>query len=176
MTTTEGRVLMVARAGARWSTADLADSALLAVFGANAIAGSPTAVPSRYGFTVVVTTRSHHVDEFVGVLDNWTAETLVGGGAGSSPPAGHATLPSLTGEPVVVTRGTVTEVVVESTTGRLVELSSLGVADPWSSYDLTTLARVAAGAASGAVALPGRGLSLLCVVGGRLVVVLGGGA
>jgi hypothetical protein len=121
-------------------------------------------------------TRNRRVDEFVGTFDNWTAETIVGGVAGSSPPAGHATLPSLAGDPVVVARGTVTDVVVESTKGRLVELSSLGVADPWSSYDLTSLAGLARGAATGATALPGRGLALLVAVGGRLVVVDGGGA
>jgi hypothetical protein len=175
VTTTDGRVLMIARTQGHWNAQDLADSALLELGGGNAIAGSPTAVVSRYGFTVAVTTRNRRVDEFVGTFDNWTAETIVGGAAGSSPPAGHATLPSLTGDPVVVAKGTVTDVVVESTRGRLVELSSLGVADPWSSYDLTSLGGISRGAASGAVALPGSGLDLLAAVGGRLVVV-GGGA
>ena len=176
VTTTDGRVLMVAKSPSHWDVQDLADSALLELDGANAIAGSPTAVPSRFGFTIAVTTRNRRVDEFVGTFDNWTAETIVGGAAGTSPPAGHATLPSLTGDPVVVASGTVTDVVLESTTGRLVELSSLGVADPWASYDLTSLAGVARGAATGAALLPGRTVALLVAVGGRLVVVRGGGA
>jgi hypothetical protein len=172
--TLDGRELMIARDQGRWAADDLAASAGLDVGRGDAIAGNPTAVPSRLGTTIAVVTRGRRVDEFVGTFDNWTADTIVAGAAGSSPPAGHATLPSLQGDPVVVARGPVTDVVVESATGRIVELSSLGVADPWAAYDLTTLARVPRGATSGAVALPGGALTLLCAVGGRLVVVSGG--
>ena len=171
--TTDGRVEMIALESRHWVGDDLAASALLQVGGADAIVGDPVAIASRLGFTVAAVTKNHHVDEFVGTFNNWSAETIIGGAAGSSPPAGHATLPSLAGEPVVESRGNVTVVVVESTAGRLVELSSLGVADPWASYDLTSLARTS-GAATGAAALPGRGLELLCTIGGRLVLVHGG--
>lgn len=172
--TTDGHVLMIARARSGWTADDLAQSAFLGVTGGDAIAGSPTAVVSPFGFTVAVATRNRRIDEFVGTFDNWTAEAIVAGAAGSSPPAGHATLPSFEGDPVVVATDTATDVVVQSTSGRLVELSSLGVADPWSAYDLTTLGRLPHGGSTGAVAVPGRTLSLLCAVGGRLVVIAGG--
>jgi len=179
-TTTYGRVLMAVRvpptrsAKASWSIEDLASSALLDVSGGNAIVGSPTAVVSRLGFTIAALTKSRRVVEFVGTFDNWSAETIVSGVAGASPPAGHATLPALVGTPLVVARGAVTDVVLASATGRLVELSSLSIADPWSSYDLTSLARVVRGGSTGSALLPGRTLTLLSVVGGRLVVVGGG--
>src|SRR6202035_3023419 len=99
--------------------------------------------------TIVALTKSRRVVEFVGTFDNWSAETIVNGVAGSSPPAGHATLPALVGDPVVIAKDAVTVVLLASPSGRLVELSSLSIADPWSSYDLTSLARVARGGAGG---------------------------
>jgi hypothetical protein len=172
--TTDGRLVIIVRSQGRWVSEDLAQSALVSVGGPNAIAGDPSATASPNGITVTAVTRDHHLDEFVGVPDNWTAETIVGGAGGTSVPAGHATMPSLAGPSVLVARGAVAVAVLTSTSGRLLELRTPGVTEPWAAYDLTVLARLRPGATSGVAALPGRGLSLLALVGGRLTVLRGG--
>ena len=83
-------------------------------------------------------------------------------------------MPSLAGPSVLVARGAVAVAVLTSTSGRLLELRTPGVTEPWAAYDLTVLARLRPGATSGVAALPGRGLSLLALVGGRLTVLRGG--
>jgi len=167
--TMDGRLVILARVGPRWAANDLAQSALFSVDGADAIAGDPTAVPSPLGDAVVAVTRSHRVVEFEGVFENWTAEPITAGVGGVSPPAGHATVPAFAGTPVVRTLRDATSIVVTTTRGRLVELRTPGVADPWAAYDLTLLARLGPGVVAGAAALPGRGPSLLCDDAGRLV-------
>ena len=176
VTTTDGRVLLVAksrralgrqrpRRRARCSRSTVATR-------------SPAARPRSprgLGFTVAVTTRNRRVDEFVGTFDDWTAETIVGGAAGTSAPAGHATLPSLDGRPRRRRqRHGDRRRAASRRRAALVELSSLGVADPWSSYDLTTLARRRPRRGAGASRCPGARSRCSCAVGGRLVVVRGG--
>jgi hypothetical protein len=168
-----GQLLMVARQAGHWQSDDLAQSALLSESGPLRVEGDPAVVADGSTMTVMAVTADHRVDEFVGTFDSWSAVTVTGGATGSSPPAGHATLPGLTGEPVVFADGATAAVVLETEGGRLVELRTPGVETPWSSFDLTSLARVRGGT-TGATALPGGGVRLLCAVGDRLVLLRGG--
>ena len=178
VTTTDGRVLMVARVQSRWTVQDLADSALLELGGANSIAGQPDARSSR------ATGSPWRSRRGTAASTSSSARSTTGRPRRSSAarrararPRATRRCPRSPATPSSWRRGTVTDVVVQSTTGRLVELSSLGVADPWSSYDLTSLAGVAAGCGDGAPSpCPGRASPCSWRSAGRLVVVRGGGA
>jgi hypothetical protein len=162
-----GQLVVLARDGGAWIADDLANDAVL--FGAPAITtGSPVASVANGQATVVVQTRGGLV-VYVGTLGNWSASTLTASAEGTSVPSDLRALPALPGSAAMLLDGSLTEVVCSSGGGRLIELTSLGVSEPWAAFDLTALARLG-GPTAGVAVLPGAPTSLLATVRGRFVV------
>jgi hypothetical protein len=162
-----GELVLLARDQGAWLADDLASDAEL--IGPSTIAtGNPVASTDAGQATVVVPSRGG-LDVFVGALGNWSASTLSRGAEGTSAPADARALPAFLGNAALLVGGSATEVVCGASTGRLVELTSLGVSDSWSAYDLTDLAHLD-GPSPGAAVLPGAPTSLLAAVRGHLVV------
>jgi hypothetical protein len=162
-----GQLVLLARNDGVWLADDLAADAEL--IGPSSVAtGNPVASADDGQATVVVPSRGGLV-VFVGALGNWSASTLSRGAEGTSVPAEARGLPAFLGTASLLVGGSATEVVCGANTGHLVELTSLGVSDSWSSYDLTDLAHLD-GPSPGAAVLPGAPTSLLAAVRGRLVV------
>lgn len=162
-----GRLLLLARNGSQWLTDDLADDAML--YGpATRSTGDVTAAESAGMLAVVAPDAAGQLVLYVGTLGNWSATVLAPGPAGTSAPAGTHSLPALGGVPSLRAGAAVTFIVGLSRAHRLVEVTSQAVADPYASYDLSSLARFAS-TASGAAFVPSPKRALLCVVAGRLV-------
>ena len=121
------------------------------------------------GVLTVIAPSRGGLNQFVGTLGNWSASTLTAGDEGTSAPSDAKALPALPGAASVLVDGAVTEVVCGTSTGRLLELTSLGVSAPWAAFDLTQLAHLD-GAVQGAAVLPGGPTALLVAVRGRIVV------
>lgn len=171
--TTDGRLVLFVELFGHWEADDLAADAMLWDTGGNAIVGNPTALVAPDGVNVAATTASHHLVLFVGSYGEWSATTIAKGPAGTSTPAGETPLPGVAGTPEVLSDGSATTIVATTTGGRILSFSSLGVAAPWSAYDLTTLARVPPGGSTGLAVLPGTRAALLCVFQGHFVVLTG---
>ena len=162
-----GELVELARDAGEWIADDVASDALLV--GLPSIAtGSPVAIVGDGLLTVIAPSRGG-LNQFVGTLGNWSASTLTSGDEGTSAPSDAKALPALPGAASVLVDGAVTEVVCGTSTGRLLELTSLGVSAPWAAFDLTQLAHLD-GAVQGAAVLPGGPTALLVAVRGHLVV------
>jgi hypothetical protein len=163
----DGELVLLARDGGSWLADDLAADS--GVEGAPSFTtGDPSATVHDGLATVVAASRGGVLVVYVGALGNWSGTVLTLGAEGTSAPAGDRAVPRFTGPASVLVAGAATDVLCTSRTGRLIELSSLGVSEPWSSYDLTTLAHLHA-ATQGAAVLPGVPTSLLVATHGRLV-------
>jgi hypothetical protein len=165
--TTSNRLYFYVHETGGWAADDLAQDAQL--LGAPSVdLGDPTATVQSGMAVVAVTDADHNVVYYVGTLGNWSAQVLDSGPDGTSAPAGER-LPPFIGQITLSVQGSTTEIFCASSSRRLYELTSFGVADPWSSYDLTTLTHVRATTA-GATLLPGAATTLLGTLNGRLYV------
>jgi hypothetical protein len=171
--TSDGRLVVFSPITGKWVADDLAVDASFSDAGGGAITGNPSAAATPAGVTIAVQTVSKHLDVFVGSPGNWSATTIDVSAAGTSRPADMASLPALDGTPRVAVSGADTIVLVPSVTGRLFELTSVGVSAPWSAYDLTALAHTRGGGTAGVSVLPGESLSLLGAFGGTLTQLYG---
>jgi hypothetical protein len=163
-----GQLEMFVPIAGSWTADDLAADALLNDTGRNAITSDPTAVVAPEGVVVAALTAAHRLDVFVGAPGNWSASAIVADAAGTSRPANDASLPGLVGTPSIAVRGAELVVLAATARGRLIELASLAIAAPWSSYDLTSLADTRGGGTAGIAILPGGRLELLGTFGGDL--------
>ena len=166
--TSDGRLVVFSPITGEWVADDLAVDASFSDAGGGAITGSPSAAVSAGVVTIAVETVSKHLDVFAGTPGNWSATTMDTSGAGTSRPSDMTSMPALDGTPRVAVSGATSVVLVPTVTGRLIELTSVGVSKPWSAYDLTALARTRGGGTAGVSLLPGTTLSLLGAFGGTL--------
>lgn len=171
--TIEGSIEMLAVEGGRWAGNDVPSSAMLPTLRGDAIASSPAAVVAAGVVTVAAETVGGRTDLFVGTFDAWSGQTIGPGPMGASAPQGLATLPRTTGTPALVVRGATTQVFCPTTSGALLELTSLGVEDPWAAEDVSTLAHSPKGLA-GLALLDGRRPVLVGSFDGRIADVVGG--
>lgn len=154
----DGELVLLGRDAGQWLTDPMAaDAGLL---GAASIAGaSPSAVSAQGQLTVFDADAAHQLVEYVGTIGNWSASLLDVGAEGTSAPAGTKTLPAVASAPAVVVTAAGTEAFCVTSSSRLLELSSDGVADPWAAFDLTSL--MATGAVQGVAAVPSSSTTLL---------------
>ncbi len=161
------QLVVLGRNGGHWLADNLANDALLFGPAANSI-GDAVATTTAGQVEVVAMDASGQLVAYVGTLGNWSATVLSTGPAGTSAPAGEHGLAALSGVPSLLTSGSDLVVAATSRGGRLYEVTSQGVTDPYAAYDLTSLGALRA-ACSGAAFVAGTTRALLAVVGGHLV-------
>lgn len=171
--TTTGTLELVAVEAGRWRAIDVPADAMVPTDGPTAITGNPVAVAEGGLVTIAAVTSGHRLDVLSGTFDVWSGQTIAQGASGASAPAGAAKLPAVTGTPVLAVSGTSTQVFCATTRAALVEFDSFGVADPWSTFDLTRLARAPSGL-RGIILLATATPALVGSFSGHLVDVTGG--
>jgi hypothetical protein len=154
-----------------WRADWLAADAGIASTGSSAVVSSPAAAIGNGGIVVAATTAGGSLEVFQGVPGSWSETTMTAGPGRTSRPFGLSAVPAVAGTPVVATTGAVVELYALTAAGRVIQFTSLGVSEPWASFDLSSLAGLGTSPISGIRVLPAGPIGALCVQSGQLVAI-----